>query len=98
MTCTAVPHVGTLALLQETGEAAAVAAAGETWLGSQRRQPGAADVALAVALAQCDLAQAALEGQGDVLAVSSPCRLPAVGTWWWFAAGRVHQCSCGCWF
>ena len=64
---------GVLALLQEAGEPAAVVAAGEGWLaqhGGRRRDGGTADVALALAQARCDMAQAALEGQGDVIQVA----------------------------
>lgn len=60
---------GVLTVLQESGEAAAVVAAGQQWLDAHRRDRAAGDVAIAVALARCDLAHAALEGQGDVVQV-----------------------------
>lgn len=63
-------RAGALALLQEAGEAGAVAAAGQQWLAAHRRSKAAPDVALATALALCDLARSSLEEHGGVAQVT----------------------------
>lgn len=57
---------GTLMLLQEAGDAQTVVAVGEAWLSTHRRHRAARDVALATALAHCDLAGALLDARGSV--------------------------------
>jgi hypothetical protein len=60
---------GALVLLQEAGESALVLELGGAWLEANGGAPGAAaDVAAAVALALCDLAAEALEGDSGQVA------------------------------
>jgi hypothetical protein len=56
---------GTLIVLQEAGEARAVVSAGTSWLSAHRRDRGARDVALATALAHCDVARHFLDARGS---------------------------------
>jgi hypothetical protein len=56
----------TLALLQESGDAQTVVAAGEAWLATHRRHRNARDVAIAVGMAHCDLARAILDARRDI--------------------------------
>lgn len=105
------PPAGALALLQECGQAGAVAAAGERWLQASRAAEGSAqagDAALAVALARWDLAQGELGRWGDVFEVRALGMLGVLsvlgveGEWharacsWWKAGCGVIQLLSGC--
>lgn len=57
---------GTLALLQEGGDYQTVVGVGEAWLTQHPRHKSASDVALATALAHCDIAKRVLESRGRV--------------------------------
>lgn len=77
-----VSSAGVLALLQESGEAPAVVAAGEQWLALHRQDPGTRDVALATALAHRAVAAAHLERKGDVMSGEhGRWRAGAGGSW-----------------
>lgn len=56
---------GTLLLLQEAGDHQTVIASGESWLATHRRHRSARDVALATALAHCDVAQMRVDAHGS---------------------------------
>lgn len=81
------PPAGVLALLQEAGESQATVSAGERWLEAYRRDKRAGDAALAVALARCDLARDALEGQGDVVQVRARFLSGSASLWIWCPLG-----------
>ena len=68
---------GVLSLLQESGEPHTVTAAGEQWLSTNRRHPMAADVAVATALAHCDMATLSLQQTGDAAQVRGILPPPA---------------------
>lgn len=71
-------HVaGVLALLQEAGDCGTVVAAGEEWLSTHRGDRGAADVALATALAHADAAAALVDSRGSTLQAVSMLEVAA---------------------